>query len=69
MNDAQDQSQSNWRQLDDEWHAVCDRWNDEMARRFEAQYWTPVADETHAFQHALDALFETLQAARIVCGE
>ena len=69
MNDAQDQSQASWRQLDDEWRAVCDRWNDGMARHFEAQYWSPLAGETRAFQHALDALVEALRAARAVCDE
>jgi hypothetical protein len=69
MNRTQDQSQSSWRQLDDEWREVCDRWNDGTTRYFEAQYWVPVADETRAFHHSLDALFETLHAAHIVCSE
>ena len=69
MNDAQDQSQTSWRQLDDEWREAADRWNDGTTRHFEAQYWAPVAGETRAFHHALDALFETLQAVHSACSE
>ena len=69
MNDAQDQSHSSWRQLEDEWGNVCDRWNDNMTRYFETQFWSLLAGETRAYHRALDTLSETLHAARVVCNE
>ena len=45
------------------WEAAAQHWQDEVARRFEADHWTPLAQRSRAYLAALGALMDALETA------
>jgi hypothetical protein len=45
------------------WAEAAQHWQDEVARRFEADHWTPLAQRSHGYLAALGALLDVLETA------
>jgi len=45
------------------WEEAAQHWQDEVARRFEADHWTPLVQRSRAYLAALGALLDVLEAA------
>ena len=45
------------------WEEVAQHWQDEVARRFETDHWTPLAQRSRAYLTALGALLDVLETA------
>ena len=45
------------------WEEAAQHWQDEVARRFEADHWTPLAQRSRAYLAALGALLDMLATA------
>ena len=45
------------------WDKTQARWDDDMSRRFDARYWTPMLNESRKYLSALQKLMELLAAA------
>ena len=45
------------------WEEAGQHWQDEVARRFEADHWTPLAQRSRAYLAALGALLDMLATA------
>ena len=51
------------RVLDAAWDEAARHWQDEVARRFEADHWTPLAQRSRAYLEALRAMLDVLESA------
>ena len=49
--------------LESAWYKTEQHWHDNMARRFETDYRTPLRDESRAYLIAVRKLMELLQAS------
>ena len=45
------------------WDEVARHWQDEVARQFEADHWTPLAQRSRGYLAALGALLDVLETA------
>ena len=45
------------------WEEAAGYWQDEGARHFETDHWTPLAERSRAYLEALRALLDLLEAA------
>jgi len=45
------------------WDEAAQHWQDEVARRFDTDHWTPLVQQSRAYLQALRALMEVLEAA------
>jgi hypothetical protein len=45
------------------WEEAAQHWQDEVARQFEADHWTPLAQRSRAYLAALGALLDMLATA------
>jgi hypothetical protein len=45
------------------WEGAVPHWQDEVARRFDADHWTPLVEQSRAYLEALRALLDLLEAA------
>ena len=45
------------------WEEAVPHWQDEVARRFEADHWTPLAQRSRAYLEALRTLMDVLETA------
>ena len=45
------------------WEAAAQHWQDEVARQFDADHWTPLAQRSRAYLAALGALLDMLETA------
>ena len=45
------------------WEAAARHWQDEVARRFDADHWAPLAQRSRAYLDALRALMDVLETA------
>jgi hypothetical protein len=45
------------------WEKAAEYWQDEVARQFSADYWTPLAQRSRAYLDALGALMDVLETA------
>jgi hypothetical protein len=45
------------------WEEAAQHWQDEVAREFDADHWTPLAQRSRAYLEALGALMDVLEAA------
>ena len=45
------------------WEQVAQHWQDDVARRFETDHWTPLAQRSRAYLAALGALLDVLERA------
>jgi hypothetical protein len=52
-----------FRLLEAAWDQAWQHWHDEMARQFDSQHWTPLAQECRAYLDALHKLMDVLDAA------
>jgi len=55
--------------LEDAWASVLEHWHDDMAREFDAGYWTPLRHEYRFYVEALRRLTEVLDAADRETGD
>lgn len=69
MSDAFEASQASWRRLDDEWNSARAAWKDNTTQHFESHFWTPLENETRAYEHALERLIEALRTARSIATD
>jgi hypothetical protein len=49
--------------LDAAWEEAARYWQDEVARQFAADYWTPLAQQARVYLEALRALMDVLETA------
>ena len=45
------------------WEEAAGYWQDEVARHFETDHWTPLAERSRAYLEALRALLDLLETA------
>ena len=45
------------------WEEVAQHWQDEVARQFDADHWTPLAQRSRAYLAALGTLLDMLETA------
>ena len=45
------------------WEEVAQHWQDEVARQFEADHWTPLVQQSRGYLEALRSLLDTFEAA------
>ena len=45
------------------WEAAAQHWQDEVARQFDADHWTPLAQRSRAYLAALRTLMDVLETA------
>jgi hypothetical protein len=45
------------------WEEAARHWQDEVARHFEADHWTPLAERSRAYLEALRVLLDLLETA------
>ena len=45
------------------WEEVARHWQDEVARQFEADHWTPLVQQSRGYLEALRSLLDTFEAA------
>ena len=45
------------------WEEAAQHWQDEVARRFDADHWTPLAQRSRAYLEALGTLMDVLETA------
>ena len=45
------------------WEAAAQHWQDEVARQFDADHWTPLAQRSRAYLAALGTLLDMLETA------
>jgi hypothetical protein len=45
------------------WEGATQHWQDEVARQFDADHWTPLAQRSRAYLAALGALLDVLETA------
>lgn len=45
------------------WEEAAPHWQDEVARRFEADHWTPLAEQSRGYLEALRSLVDMFEAA------
>jgi hypothetical protein len=45
------------------WEETAQQWRDEVARQFDADHWTPLAQRSRAYLAALGALMDVLETA------
>ena len=45
------------------WEKAAEHWQDEVARRFGADHWTPLAQVSRAYLDALGTLMDVLETA------
>jgi hypothetical protein len=45
------------------WEQAARHWQDEVARHFEADHWTPLAERSRAYLEALRVLMDLLETA------
>jgi hypothetical protein len=45
------------------WQDAAQQWQDEVARQFETDHWTPLAQRTRGYLDALRALLDVLETA------
>ena len=45
------------------WEEVARHWQDEVARQFDADHWTPLAQRSRAYLEALGTLMDVLETA------
>lgn len=45
------------------WEEAAQQWRDEVARQFDADHWTPLAQRSRAYLAALGALMDVLETA------
>ena len=45
------------------WEEAGQHWQDEVARRFEADHWTPLVQQSRGYLEALRSLLDTFEAA------
>lgn len=45
------------------WEEAARHWQDEVARHFEADQWTPLAEQSRAYLEALRVLLDLLESA------
>jgi hypothetical protein len=45
------------------WDEAARHWQDEVARQFDTDHWTPLAQRSHAYLEALGALMDVLETA------
>jgi len=45
------------------WEAAAQHWQDEVARQFDADHWTPLAQRSRAYLAALGTLLDVLETA------
>jgi hypothetical protein len=45
------------------WEGAAQHWQDEVARQFDADHWTPLAQRSRAYLAALGALLDVLETA------
>jgi len=45
------------------WEEVAQHWQDEVARQFDADHWTPLAQRSRAYLAALRTLMDVLETA------
>lgn len=51
------------RVLQDAWDLAWQHWHDDMARQFDTQHWTPLAQECRTYLDALGRLLDALDEA------
>jgi hypothetical protein len=52
-----------FRLLSAAWEQAVPHWQDEVARQFQADHWTPLAQQTRSYLEALRALMDVLETA------
>jgi hypothetical protein len=45
------------------WEEAARHWQDEVARQFDADHWTPLAQRSRAYLEALSTLLDVLETA------
>ena len=45
------------------WEEAAQHWQDEVARRFHADHWTPLVEQSSGYLEALRALMDVLETA------
>ena len=45
------------------WEKAAQHWQDEVARRFDADHWTPLAQRSRSYLEALGTLMDVLETA------
>jgi hypothetical protein len=45
------------------WEGAAQHWLDEVARQFEADHWTPLAQQSRAYLEALGRMMDVLESA------
>jgi hypothetical protein len=51
------------RVLDAAWDEAARHWQDEVARQFDTDHWTPLAQRSRAYLEALRAMLDVLESA------
>jgi hypothetical protein len=51
------------RLLGSAWQGAAEHWLDEVARQFEADHWTPLAQQSRAYLDALSQMMDVLETA------
>jgi len=64
MHDRPDrEGEQQFRLLGAAWEETARRWQDEVARRFDTDHWTPLARQSRNYLEALAAMMDVLEAA------
>jgi len=45
------------------WEEAAQHWQDEVARQFEADHWTPLVQQSRGYLEALRSVLDTFEAA------
>ena len=45
------------------WEEAAEHWQDEVARQFDTDHWTPLVQQSRAYLEALRALIDVLETA------
>ena len=56
MYELSDAGHAAWRQLEQEWQAVQERWHDSSTEYFAGNLWEPLATDVQAYLQAVDSL-------------
>jgi uncharacterized protein YukE len=64
MEDAQELSHFNWRNLQFEWRRVQEGWHGSTKAHFTVRFWDPLEYEMKDYLKALDYLIEVLREAQ-----
>ena len=63
LGETHDSLQGEWSALESQWQSVSAQWRDNVAARFEKQFWQPMEDSIPQLLKSMDEVEETFRQA------